>query len=47
MQFTHFLEKFGVENRPAAVALALRSGLVLPHDVGSGKVRGSRREPRD
>ena len=29
---THILEKFGVENRSAAVALALRSGLIIPSD---------------
>jgi DNA-binding NarL/FixJ family response regulator len=27
---THILEKLGVENRSAAVALALRSGLITP-----------------
>jgi len=29
---THILEKLNVENRSAAVALALRSGLVTPSD---------------
>lgn len=29
---THILEKLGVENRSAAVATALRAGLVTPHD---------------
>ncbi len=29
---THILEKFAVENRSAAVALALRSGLIVPSE---------------
>jgi DNA-binding NarL/FixJ family response regulator len=32
---THILEKLGVENRSAAVAIALRSGIVRPQERAS------------